>query len=243
MDAVAARLFSCMTVVAIHQPNYFPWLGYFSKMLQADVFIFLDDAQYTKNSYINRVQVLCNGLAKWLTIPVRVPLGTAIRDAAPSAEWVEAHLDRLSNYYQMSANHGATLGALREMFSAAKSSGNIADINMRLIRQTAERLGIKVDFQLASELDCGDKRADDRLVKLVRTIDPAGVYLSGAGASSYQNPAKFTAAGLDLRMTKFRHPIYSQGEQSFVPGLSFIDAVFWHGWERTGAMLRAGTVQ
>src|SRR6185437_12701710 len=71
--------------------KYFPWLGYFSKMLQADVFIFLDDAQYTKNSYINRVQVLCNGLAKWLTIPVRVPLGTAIRDAAPSAEWVEAH--------------------------------------------------------------------------------------------------------------------------------------------------------
>jgi hypothetical protein len=230
-----------MTVVAIHQPNYLPWLGYFSKMLQADIFIFLDDAQYTKNSYINRVRVLCNGLAKWLTIPMRVPLGTPIRGAAPSAEWAQAHLDRLANYYQRADHRDRILADLKEMFAATDKCGNIADINTALIRDAAGRLGIKIDFRLASTLDCGDKRADDRLVELVRAIDPAGVYLSGSGASSYQDPDKFQAAGLGLRMTKFEHPVYAQGEQPFVPGLSLLDALFWLGWERTGAMLCAAT--
>jgi hypothetical protein len=185
--------------------------------------------------------VLCDGLAKWLTIPVRVPLGTSIHAAAPSAEWAQAHLDRLSNYYQRADHRERILADLEEMFAAASQCGNIADINMALIRDAARRLGITIDFCLASALDRGDKRADDRLVELVRAIDPAGVYLSGTGATSYQDPDKFPAAGLGLRMTRFEHPVYAQGSEPFVPGLSLLDALFWQGWERTGAALRAAT--
>ena len=60
-----------MLIVGIHQPNFMPWLGYFYKIYKSDVFIFLDDVQFTKtgSSYINRVNVNMNGESKYLTVP------------------------------------------------------------------------------------------------------------------------------------------------------------------------------
>ena len=77
-----------MTVVAVHQPNYLPWLGYFYKIACADVFIFLDDVQFSKNSYINRVRILHAQRSHWLTIPVSVTLGDPINRVRPArADW------------------------------------------------------------------------------------------------------------------------------------------------------------
>ena len=62
-----------MILVAIHQPNFFPWLGYFDKIRRADFFILLDDVQYPKTgagSWSNRVKVMINGEGRWLTAPV-----------------------------------------------------------------------------------------------------------------------------------------------------------------------------
>ncbi len=91
-----------MTIVAIHQPNYLPWLGYFAKMARADVFVFLDDVQFSKQSYINRVQILRDdGCSRWLTVPVHVSLGQAINEVRPAkAGWARAHLDTLRGAYK-----------------------------------------------------------------------------------------------------------------------------------------------
>ena len=79
-------------IVAIHQPNYAPWLGYFAKMARADVFVFLDDVQYTKNSYINRVQIDAGGTARWLTVPVSFSFRDPInRVRAANENWPRAH--------------------------------------------------------------------------------------------------------------------------------------------------------
>ena len=58
-------------IVAIHQPNYIPWLGFFYKIAKSDIFIFLDDVQYTKNSFINRNKIKTSQGSIWLTLPVR----------------------------------------------------------------------------------------------------------------------------------------------------------------------------
>lgn len=228
-----------MTTVAIHQPNYLPWLGFFSKISQADVFIFLDDAQYTKNSYINRVSVLCDGAAKWLTIPVRVPLGTSIRATRPTApSWADEHLERVSSYYKKAPARREALSELATIYASIDASNDIATINMMLIRSLTSRLRIAADFRVASEFRHSEKRSNERLIALVSSVDERGIYLSGGGASSYQDPDLFQAAGLGIQFTVFSHPAYAQGNRPFVAGLSAIDAVFWLGWEGAGSMLR-----
>lgn len=228
-----------MTVVAIHQPNYLPWLGFFSKMIQSDVFIFLDDAQYTKNSYINRTRLLCDGVAKWLTIPIRVPLGTSIHSAKPPAgDWIGQHLDRMSNYYRTAPARQETLDELAAIFTGITADDSIANINMTLIRALSSRLGVGTEFRVASQFGVSEKRSNERLIALVRSVDPGATYLSGAGASSYQDPKKFEAAGLGIQFTRFSHPVYAQGSKEFVSGLSVMDAIFWHGWEIAADMLR-----
>jgi hypothetical protein len=89
--------------VAIHQPNYLPWLGYFAKMARASVFVFLDDAQFPKGSYVNRVRV---GAAEstWLTVPVNVTLGESIASTRIArSDWARAHRDRLLQLYRSAA--------------------------------------------------------------------------------------------------------------------------------------------
>ena len=74
--------------IAIHQPNYIPWIGYFSKIKSSDHFVFLDDAQYSKNNYINRVKVLSpSGFGKWITIPVSYQYTDLIREVVAVDGW------------------------------------------------------------------------------------------------------------------------------------------------------------
>ena len=60
------------TTIAIHQPNFMPWVGYFYKIAKADKFVLLDNAQFSKNSYINRSQILL--MQNGLTVPARPKL-------------------------------------------------------------------------------------------------------------------------------------------------------------------------
>ena len=87
-----------MTLIAIHQPNYLPWLGYFEKIRRADVFVFLDDCQFSKGSYTNRVRI---GQGEWLTLPVSNSFGAAINETKiADPDWLEKHLARLEETYK-----------------------------------------------------------------------------------------------------------------------------------------------
>ena len=75
-------------LIAIHQPNYFPWTGYFYKIMKAEYFIFLDDAQYTKNSFINRTNIIDNKKKVWMSIPVKNKFGHKINQTmVADREW------------------------------------------------------------------------------------------------------------------------------------------------------------
>jgi hypothetical protein len=67
-------------IVGIHQPNFIPWLGYFYKILKSDIFIILDDVQYTKNSFINRNKIKTPNNSQWLTLPVKKQFGQLINE-------------------------------------------------------------------------------------------------------------------------------------------------------------------
>ncbi len=228
-----------MTIVAIHQPNYCPWLGYFHKIARAGVFVFLDDVQFSKQSYINRVQIrgAGGGGPRWLTQPVSVSLGQAINEVAIARpDWARAHLDTLRGLYRNAAAFKAAWPDVTALYDDLDAA-NVAQANRALIERLAARLGLAADFVTSSDVATGDAAGDDRLVAIVDALAPGGTYLSGRGGGKYQDPAKFAAAGLSLVTTGFQHPSYDQGQPDFVPGLSVLDAVFHLGWDRTAALL------
>ena len=226
-----------MTVVAIHQPNYAPWLGYFHKMAQANVFVFLDDVQFSKGSYTNRVQIAGRGRTRWLTVPVHHAFGAAINSISPArADWPRAHLDSLLTAYRDAAAFHLVWSDIQMIYEGLPTI-SLAAANSVLVGRIAKALGIETRTVMASHLQTSDVKGDDRLISLCRQFGEDVVYLSGRGGAKYQDEAKFSAGGIKLRYADFEQRGYPQGSANFVGGLSALDAVFHLGWKGAAALV------
>ena len=224
-------------LIAIHQPNYLPWLGYFHKIARAERFIFLDRAQFAKGSYTNRVQIGRDGAARWLTQPIRQRLGQPIADVEfADPAWPGKHLDALRGAYAGAPAFSEIWPALNDIYALCPAT-DLAAANAHLIVALAGRLEIATAFVVESALETGDSRGDDRLIALIDACASGATYLSGEGGQKYQDPAKFAAAGIELVYTDFTHPIYDQCGAPFVPGLSLVDVLFNLGWEQTSRLI------
>lgn len=228
-----------MTRIAIHQPNFLPWPGYFAKLDQADLFVLLDDAQFSKNNIINRVRIMGREAPQWLTLPVSASLGQTIAETIPArADWAAAALSKLRNTYARAA-HFKTVWPVVDSWFAAAPAGDLASINVHFISAIAAHLGIATPLERASALGIAGT-ADARLVAIVQRLAPGGTYLSGRGATAYQDPAKFAAAGLSLDFYRFAAKPYDQGGTPFQAGLSVLDPLFHLGRDGAIALIRGG---
>ena len=228
-------------IVAIHQPNHLPWSGYFAKIARADIFVFLDDAQYPKGSYVNRVRIAGACEPFWLTVPVKVTLGDAISTVMPARpDWARAHRERLLQIYRGAPAFKEVWPDI-EAWLAEVPKGTLAEANTFLIARVAARLGLGARFVASSSLGVPPDTADARLAEIVRRLAPGGCYLSGAGCANYQSAEVFAAKSITLAYNDFVPPPYARGTHPFVAGLSVLDALFHTGWEATAAMIRPVT--
>ena len=228
-------------IVAIHQPNYLPWLGYFHKITVADTFVFLDDVQFSKGSYTNRVKVLSPAGPRWITVPVRAAFGLGINEIhLAKTEWKCSHIETLRNYYRRAPAFGEVWSALPDLINDAPSS-SISDLNCWLVEKISNQLGLVCDFRRSSTMDLLSK-SDNRLVDIVLKVAKDGTYYSGHGASSYQDPRKFAEAELGFTYSSFEQKAYPQFNSAVhVTGLSVLDALFNIGWDATARMLKQAT--
>lgn len=215
-------------LVAIHQPNFFPWLGYFDKIRRVDVFILLDDVQFPKtgSGYCNRVQIASNGAAQWLTAPVaRAYHGfRTIQEMrfAPSS-WRADLVNRLRATYKRTPYFDVVGPALEPLLTNDEDS--VADYNAGNLLELASWLGLEhKKIVRSSELNV-PFTGTERLIAL--TLAAGGsAYLSGGGAHGYQDQEMFKRSSVQLRFQDFVHPTYEQfGAAAFLPGLSIIDAL------------------
>lgn len=206
-------------------------------MARADVFVFLDDAQYSKNSYINRVQIDAHGLPRWLTVPVSYQFGDPInRVRVANAVWHQSHRDVLRTFYAQAPAYREVSDFLFPAFERLPD-GDIAAANQILIETLAGALKLRCRCLRSSEVVVGDAAGDDRLIAILRAVGPNVTYLSGMGGANYQDPEKFARAGISFNYNDFTHPRYDQGHEKFLPGLSVLDALFRLGFERTAALV------
>lgn len=225
-------------LVAIHQPEYFPWLGYFEKMIRADAFVLLDQAQFSKGDYHNRNRIKGSTGIQWLTIPVIQRLGQTINEAAVANQhWQAKHWQSLISCYSRAKYFNAFSPLLDDFFR--QPGDKLIDHTIRALRLTAPLLGIGKNWILASELKA-DGSKSDLVLNICRQVG-ASAYYSGRTGSTYLDREKFRQAGIEIKVQSFVHPNYEQlfmNRLGFIPNLSILDLLFNCG-PNSGKLIRA----
>lgn len=214
--------------IAIHQPNFLPWSGYFHKMAQVERFVLLDTVQYSKGSFTNRVLIKCNsGAPLWLSVPLEREFGIAINQIKINEErdWRTKHLKTLKQFYGKAAYFRMYFPALEEIY--AKRHVALAALNADLIHWLWRMLDIDAEICFASQLGVSGS-STDLLVGICKELE-ATQYLSGRGGLKYQDEASFQHHNIEVLYTDFEPPVYRQLWKNFVPKLSVIDLLFNEG--------------
>jgi len=227
-------------LVAIHQPNFFPWLGYFGKIARADVFVALDSVQFSKTggTWCNRVRVLVNHRPAWITMPVERGyhgVRTIREMRIAGTRWRGKLLRTLELAYRRAPYFGEVFPAIEEILGVGAET--VSEFNLEGLRRLTGRLRLDPAKIVESSSLGATGEATNLLINIVKDVGGTA-YLCGGGAGEYQEDEKFSAAGVELIYQRFEHPVYAQrGETEFTPGLSVIDALMQCGFGGTHALV------
>lgn len=223
--------------VAIHQPQFLPWLGYLDKIDRVDLFVLLDSVQFKKHEWQNRNRIRTAQGWQWLTVPVLHHFGQRIADVRINerTSWRAKHLRALELHYARAAHREPVLQGLRAIYN--RSWERLVDLNIAVLRWLLGEFGITTPLRLSSEMSLPEDPTE-RLVAICRTVG-ATRYLAGSGARAYMDFGKFEAAGIPVEIQEFRHPVYRQCYEPFVPGLSAIDLLLTCGGESLQSLRNA----
>jgi len=229
--------------VAISQPTYLPWLGYFDLIDQVDVFVLLDDVQFEKQSWQQRNRIKTPTGLHWLTVPVkfRGRLGQKIKDVEiRDADFWSKHQRAIELNYRRSPFFGDYFDLLIENLSS--NNVRLVELNISSIEWFTRILGIKTQMILSSELRQQGKRSE-LLANICKSLS-ATQYLSPLGSAVYlmEEQNILLDQGIELMFQNYEHPIYSQLFPPFVPFASTVDLLFNEG-ERSLEIIRGGRRQ
>ncbi len=216
--------------VAIHQPQYLPWLGYLAKWAAADLFVFLDTVQYEKNGWQNRNRIKAADGPRWLTVPVRAHLGIRVAEVSLDVDqpWAKRHFRAIETAYGEAPYWRSQRDELARLY--ARPWERLAPLAAASAEWLARAAGVTTPARLASSLAVDDDDPTGRLVALCLAAG-ADTYLAGGHGARYMDAKRFTEAGIRVLYQAYAHPVYAQQHGDFVPFLSGLDLLLMHGDE------------
>lgn len=216
--------------IAVMQPTYLPWVGYFDLIDQVDEFVLLDDVEFSKQSWQQRNRIKTANGVQWLTVPVltKGKLGQTIAETRIStvSKGVDKHASSISQSYSRAScfseygdEFGATLRETRE---------HLVDLNVDLISWFCTQFGITTRMTKSSSLSVGGKKVE-RLLNICEALG-ARCYVSPPGSKVYIDENNlFEPNQIRLVYQNYQHPSYAQLYGDFVSHLSAVDLLFNEG--------------
>ncbi len=213
-----------------HQPNYLPWLGFFDKMVQCDVFIIEDNVQFELQGFQNRNKVKTPHGAMWLTLPIEhvgKPMLINEVKIANKAEpdWAKRHWLTLKYNYAKAPFWEEFSGFFEETYSQEWTL--LIDLNMYFIKGLMRFFKIEKPLVMSSSLSVSG-RGSDLVLAQCKALG-ADVHLAGIGGKDYLNLERFEEEGIRVVFQDFQHPVYPQLYGEFIPNLSAVDYLFCTG--------------
>lgn len=214
-------------IVANHQPQYLPYLGFFYKIARCDLLVVMDDVQFLQRGHQHRNLIKMQTGTQWLTVPVRQQRGQLIKDVKIDEEqqWARRHWSALRTNYS-GASYWKQLAPELEAVLMHKSHTHLWELDLELLQWAMRQLGLAVPMRLSSELRV-DGEQSQRHINICNAVG-ATVYLSGSGGRQYMDLQLFAGAGIDVRFAEFSARPYPQRypKHGFIPNLSVVDALF-----------------
>lgn len=216
-----------MSTIAIMQPTYLPWIGYFGMIDRVDTFVFLDSVQFARRSWQQRNRIKTSDGPLMLTVPVhkkgaRDQIIAQVR-IDEQAGFADKHVRAIEHALRKAPHFEAHAA---ELFSVLRSGHErLADLNIALIAWVAETMGVRCRFVRSSQLDTEGAKAE-LLACICHTME-ADVYLSAPGSRDYlEGSDAFERRGIAVRYHDYEHPSYPQLHGPFEPYMSVVDLLF-----------------
>ena len=232
-------------IVAIHQPEHLPWLGFFNKMMNADEMIILDNVQYRKRYFQNRNKILVGGVAKYIGVPVKLEeyrdKTIADMEIFSDAEvpWEDKYLKTIQYNYTQHPFYHEYYPFFEELIGRHITS--LYDLNMEIILYFVKLLKIDIKIIKASDLSPTGSKSD--LILDIAKRSGASVYLSGPAGRDYMELDKYKREGVNVWFNDFKHPVYTQRNRNdFISHLSLIDLLMNVGADQGRKIIQSGTV-
>lgn len=228
--------------IAIMQPYFFPYVGYFSLIKHTDEFILFDPVQFIRHGWIERNRVLKQNEG-WLYVQVPLIKGTRdvlIKDSLidnSKGDWKGKMLAQLQPYKKIAPHYFKVIKLINEIFEGEYQS--IVHLNKAVLEKTCQYLGMEKELPIFSEmnLEIEEPKAADEWALNISKAMGAKTYWNPPGGMDFFDKSKYDNAGIDLKFQKVALSEYNQKRTPFEAGLSIIDVMMFNSPEEINIML------
>lgn len=228
--------------VAIMQPYFLPYIGYFSLIKHTDSFILFDTVQFIRHGWIERNRILKQNEG-WLYI--KVPLlnkhrEDLIKDVVidNTLDWKNKILAQLVPYKKTAPNYFIVIDIINNIFE--KDYESIVDLNLAVIKSVCSYLKIDTDIKVFSKMNLIIEKAkspDEWALNICKSLGNVTEYWNPSGGQSFFDKKKYDNSNIELKFQSVHLPSYNQKRDDFENGLSIIDVMMFKSSEEINLML------
>lgn len=223
--------------IAIMQPYFFPYIGYFQLIAAVDLFVLYDNIQYTKKGWINRNRILLNGSDTFISVPLKKDCDTLdVRQRELAADFKPGKLlAQLDGAYRKAPFYTHTM-ALAESTLRHDTRNLFTFLHSSLIK-TCAHLGLSTPIHVSSGIDIDHAlKGQDKVLAICKATG-ARTYINAIGGQALYAAEDFRREGIELRFIRSQPFAYDQWDAPFVPWLSLIDVLMFNPVEQVRAVI------
>jgi len=216
--------------LAIMQPYFFPYIGYFQLINAVDKFVIYDNIQYTKKGWINRNRVLQNGTDSYITLPLKKASDYLnINERFLSNTWPKEQkklFNKIANCYKKAPYFNDVYPVIEKII--LYRNDNLFDYLFNTVKALMNYMGITTELVVSSTLEIDNSLTSEKKVLAICKAMKAAEYINPIGGTELYKQEGFINAQVNLKFLKSDTIRYSQFNNEFIPWLSIIDILMFN---------------
>ena len=226
--------------VAVMQPYFMPYIGYFQMIKAVDTFVFYDDVNFIKQGWINRNRILLHHTAFLFTVPLEKATSfSLIKDTCINekfySSWKEKFLQSIVQNYKKAPHFEAAYSLIGLILN--KNCQSISELAIESVKMVSTYLNLQTEFYVASErYQNKELEREKRLIAICKN-ENATNYINAVGGKELYSKEVFKENGVELEFISSKPIVYKQFKDDFIPWLSIIDVLMFNSIEEVNELL------